>query len=98
MFLVGRVAFRRNDKELMKILLAGLFLWLAIEAFFSLYLGVFFNAGVDAVVLFFFGVPLTRGIARDTVAGRATTSQGSKYVTADGCEHVVGAEDERKVP
>jgi hypothetical protein len=45
LFLVGRIAFRRNDIELMVVLLCGLVLWLAIEALVSAYLGVFFNIG-----------------------------------------------------
>ncbi len=61
--LAGRIAFRRGDKELMKILLVGLFVWLLIEGAFSLYLGVFINAGVDVVVMVLFAIPLAKGIA-----------------------------------
>jgi len=62
LFLIGRLAFRRNDAELMKIMLYGLFIWLVVEALFSAYLGVFFNVGVDIVVLILFSIPLVLGI------------------------------------
>src|SRR5215472_14001371 len=58
LFLAGRLAFRRNDAELMKILLSGLIVWLVVEAIFSFYLGVFFNVGVDLAVLALFSFPL----------------------------------------
>ncbi len=58
LLLVGRIAFGRNDTELMGALLVGLALWLAIEALFSAYLGVWFNVGVDIVVFCLFGLPL----------------------------------------
>jgi cation transport ATPase len=58
----GRLAFRRNDTELMKILLVGLAAWLIVEALFSLYLGVFFNVGVDIGVLALFSFPLIKAI------------------------------------
>jgi hypothetical protein len=58
----GRLAFRRNDTELMKILLVGLAAWLIVEALFSLYLGVFFNVGVDIGVLVLFSFPLIKAI------------------------------------
>jgi hypothetical protein len=62
LFLAGRLAFRRNDAELMKSLLYGLIVWLIVEALFSLYFGVFFNIGVDIAVLGLFAIPLARGI------------------------------------
>lgn len=62
LFLVGRLAFRRNDAELMKDLLCGLIVWLIVEALSSLYFGVFSNVGVDIAVLGLFAVPLIRGI------------------------------------
>jgi len=62
LFLLGRIAFRRRDAELMKAMLCGLFVWLVVEAFFSLYLGVFFNVGVDVAVLALFSIPLIIGI------------------------------------
>jgi hypothetical protein len=62
LFLLGRIAFRRHDAELMKAMLCGLFVWLVVEAVFSLYLGVFFNVGVDVAVLALFSIPLIIGI------------------------------------
>ena len=58
LFLIGRLAFRRKDSELMKIMLVGLFIWLLAEAVYSLYLGVFFNIGVDIEVFVLFSLPL----------------------------------------
>jgi hypothetical protein len=62
LLLAGRLAFRRNDTELMKILLVGLAAWLIVEALFSLYLGVFFNVGVDIGVLALFSFPLIKAL------------------------------------
>ena len=62
LFLAGRLAFRRNDLALMKILLFGLIVWLVVEAIFSFYLGVFFNVGVDLAVLALFSFPLMKAI------------------------------------
>lgn len=62
LLLIGRLAFHRKDKELMKIMLYGLFIWLVVEALFSAYLGVFFNVGVDIAVFVLFSVPLVVGI------------------------------------
>jgi hypothetical protein len=62
LFLVGRIAFRRNDAELMTAMLYGLALWLVVEALFSFYLGVFFNVGVDIAVFALFSIPLVIGI------------------------------------
>ncbi len=64
LFLAGRLAFRKNDAELMKILLLGLIAWLIVEALFSLYLGVFFNVGVDLAVLALFSFPLIKAIQK----------------------------------
>ena len=58
LFLVGRVALRRGDRELARSLLLGIAVWLVIEAAFSARLGVWFNVGVDAVVLALFAIPL----------------------------------------
>src|SRR3972149_8813424 len=46
LFLLGRVAFQRDDKELLRIMLLGITLWLIVEALFSFTLGVWFNVGV----------------------------------------------------
>ena len=62
LFLVGRIAFRRNDQALLKAMLFGIAVWLVVEALFSLYLGVFFNVGVDIAVLLLFSLPLIIGI------------------------------------
>ena len=62
LFFVGRHAFRKNDTELMKALLYGIFAWLIIEAAFSLYYAVFFNVGVDILLALFLGFPLFKGI------------------------------------
>jgi hypothetical protein len=62
LFLIGRIAFRRNDTELMKVMLCGITLWLVIEAVFSAYLGVWFNVGVDIVVFGLFSFPLIRSL------------------------------------
>ncbi len=62
LFFVGRIAFKRKDTELMKVLLFGLTSWLVIEVLFSAYLGVWFNVGVDAVVLILFIFPLIKSI------------------------------------
>ena len=58
LFFIGRIAFQRNDSELMKSLLYGLTVWLVVEALFSAYLGVWFNVAVDIGVLALFSIPL----------------------------------------
>lgn len=60
LFFVGRIAFRRQDAELKRTLLAGLAVWLALEAAASAWLGVWFNVGVDIVVFILFAIPLFR--------------------------------------
>ncbi len=62
LFLVGRIAFRRSDKELLKILLYGIVLWLIVEAAFSFYLGVYFNVGVDIGVGILFAFPIVKAM------------------------------------
>src|ERR1017187_4376818 len=62
LFLLGRLAFRRQDKEIMKILLYGIILWLIVEAIFSFYLGVYFNIGVDIAVAILFSFPIIKAI------------------------------------
>jgi hypothetical protein len=62
LFLVGRLAFRRKDKELMKLLLYGIILWLLVEALFSFYLGVYFNVAVDIGVGILFAIPVIKAI------------------------------------
>lgn len=58
LLLVGNVAYKQDNKELKRALLIGLMTWLALEAAASAWLGVWFNAGVDAVVATLFVVPL----------------------------------------
>ena len=60
---VGRIAFRRNDSELLKALIFGLVVWLVVEAAFSIYFAVWFNVEVDIAVLALFSVPLLKAIA-----------------------------------
>ena len=60
LFLVGQIAFRRKDHELKRALLAGLAVWLALEALASAWFGVWFNVGVDVVVFILFAIPLFR--------------------------------------
>jgi hypothetical protein len=61
---VGRVAFRRNDSDLMKALIYGLFVWLVVEGAFSIYFRVWFNVGVDIAVSAIFSIPLLVAIKR----------------------------------
>jgi len=58
LLLIGKIAFKRNDKELKRALLAGLVVWLALEAAASVWFGIWFNVGVDIAVAVLFAVPL----------------------------------------
>jgi hypothetical protein len=62
LFFIGRHAFQKNDKDLMKALLYGIYTWLIIESLFSLFYGVLFNIGVDIALAILLGFPLMRGI------------------------------------
>lgn len=62
LLLVGRHAFKKQDRELMKALLCGIYAWLIIEAAFSIYYSVYFNVGVDVLLAFVLGFPLIKGI------------------------------------
>lgn len=62
LFFVGRYAFHNHDKNLMKALLYGLSSWLIVEALFSLFYGIYFNIGVDVVLILILGYPLWKGI------------------------------------
>lgn len=62
LFFIGRHAFQKRDKGLMKALLYGIYAWLIVEALFSLFYKVFFNVGVDVVLAIVLGFPLIRGI------------------------------------
>ena len=66
LFFVGRHAFQKNDRVLMKALLYGIFAWLIVEALFSLYYAIFFNIGVDILLALFLGLPLVKGIRSQT--------------------------------
>ncbi len=61
-FFVGRLAFQKNDKALMRALLYGINAWLVVEAFFSLLYGVYFNIGVDIVLMTVLSYPLIKGM------------------------------------
>lgn len=58
LLLVGKIAFKRDDHELKRALIAGLSAWLLVEAAASAWFGVWFNVGVDAAVFLLFAVPL----------------------------------------
>ena len=60
LLLADKIAFHRDDSELKRALLAGLVIWLIVEAAASAWFGVWFNVGVDAMVLVLFAVPLLR--------------------------------------
>jgi len=60
LLLLGRMAFKRDDAELKRVLFIGLAVWLAFEAAASAWLGVWFNVGVDVAVAALFAVPLWR--------------------------------------
>ena len=64
LFFIGRHAFQKNDKDLMKALLYGIYAWLIVEALFSLYYGVLFNMGVDVALAIVLGFPLIKGIKK----------------------------------
>jgi len=62
LYFVGKYAFQKNDKVLMKALLYGIYSWLIVEAAFSLYYSVYFNVGVDLALAVFLGYPFIKGI------------------------------------
>lgn len=62
LFFIGRYAFQKSDRSLMKMLLYGINSWLIVEALFSLYYGIYFNVGVDIVLMAFLSFPLLQGI------------------------------------
>ena len=59
---IGKYALKKNDPQLMKILLYGIFTWLTVEALFSVYYSVYFNVGVDLLLAIALGYPLFKGI------------------------------------
>jgi hypothetical protein len=54
LFFVGRIAFERDDQQLLRVLHWGVMLWLLVEAYFSLTLRVWFNVAVDVVLMALF--------------------------------------------
>jgi hypothetical protein len=62
LLMVGRLAIRRNDAELLTSLLVGLVVWLLVDSLFSLYYGAFSNVGVNAAMLTLFSFPLIKAI------------------------------------
>lgn len=64
LFFVGRHAIETKDKFLMKALLYGIASWLTVEAFFSFYYGVYFNIGVDVLLMVVLGFPFVIGLRR----------------------------------
>ncbi len=62
LYLLGRLAFRRKDGELMQAILFGLAVWLVAEAIVSAYLSVWFNVVVDFGVLVLFSIPLLNAV------------------------------------
>ncbi len=62
LYMIGQIAFRRNDPEIMKAILCGLLVWLILEAIFSAYLHVWFNVGVDIGVMLLFSFPIINNI------------------------------------
>lgn len=65
LFFVGRHAFQKNDKGLMRALLLGIYAWLIVEALFSIYYRAYFNVVVDIALAIFLGFPLIRGMTKD---------------------------------
>lgn len=58
LLLLRRFAFKQGGSELARAITWGLSVWLLVEAAFSVYWRVWFNGGVDMVVLVLFLVPL----------------------------------------
>jgi hypothetical protein len=54
LFFVGRIAFERDDQQLLRVLHWGIILWLLVEAYFSVTLSVWVNVGVDVVLMLLF--------------------------------------------
>ena len=76
LLLAGRLAFRRNDAELLTMLLVGLAAWLIVDALFSLYFGVFLNVGVDVAMLALFSFPLIKAIRERRQGRKDSTARG----------------------
>lgn len=65
LFFIGRYAFIKKDRDLMKFLLYGISAWLIVEALVSLYYGVYFNVGVDILLIIVLGYPFIKGMRSD---------------------------------
>jgi hypothetical protein len=63
LLLAGRHAFHTRDSKLMKILLYGVLIWLAVEALFSLYYHVWPNVAVDVGIALIFSYTLLKAAA-----------------------------------
>jgi uncharacterized membrane protein YidH (DUF202 family) len=61
LLLLGRRAIQQKDRELSKILLAGVAAWIGYEALMSVVYGVYINVLVDVVLIAFLSYPLLRG-------------------------------------
>jgi hypothetical protein len=61
LLLLGRRAIQQKDRELGKILLAGVAAWIGYEALMSVVYGVYINVLVDVVLIVFLSYPLLRG-------------------------------------
>ena len=73
LLLAGRLAIRRNDAELLTILLVGLAAWLIVDSLFSLYYGAFSNVRVNVAMLVLFSFPLIKAL-RERRQGRQDSS------------------------
>jgi hypothetical protein len=67
LLLTGQVAFRKGDRELVRALAVGLSVWLLAEAVCSMYWRVWFNVGVDMIVLALFLVTLSWKLRKSTL-------------------------------
>lgn len=80
LLLVGRIAFRRNDAEILRALLCGIAVWLIVEALFSAYLRVWFNVGVDIAVLCLFSIPLMKMLGELSRAESLNRSERRRWL------------------
>jgi hypothetical protein len=60
LLLVGRIAYRNHDRELLQALFIGITVWLALEGIFSAFLAVWFNIGVVSAVWLLFAVAIRK--------------------------------------
>ncbi|HSW80651.1 MAG TPA: hypothetical protein VLG47_07780 [Candidatus Saccharimonadales bacterium] len=64
LLLLGRLAIKKNDKELTKILLCGILAWLTFEAVVSVIYKVYINVAVDILLISFLSYPLLKSIRK----------------------------------